>query len=241
MLLYKTRCPECASKGKDKASDNLGVYQDGHSYCFSCGYTQHSSWENKLEKRKKSINTTQDFPEDIQVAFEHTIPTIAKDWLIKYLDWEHWPEVYWSDTKQSLVFPIWIDNNLVAWQTRYFGNIKNHPKAISFGINKNIWFQYNHKSSTIIFVEDLISAKKISITGISVAPIFGSHLDIKRIVANKNKQIIFWLDRDKKEYQEKIKQQLIPLGISVKCISTKQDPKELSLSEIRSILKHELE
>lgn len=37
-LLHKEQCPECASQGRDTSEDNLGVYDDGHSYCFSCEY-----------------------------------------------------------------------------------------------------------------------------------------------------------------------------------------------------------
>src|SRR5258705_2915963 len=37
-LLRFERCPECASRGLDTSGDNLGVYDDGHSYCFSCEY-----------------------------------------------------------------------------------------------------------------------------------------------------------------------------------------------------------
>ena len=29
----KTSCTECGSK------DNMAIYDDGHGYCFGCGYT----------------------------------------------------------------------------------------------------------------------------------------------------------------------------------------------------------
>ena len=38
----KERCPECAKKGKDTRGDNLHRYEDGHAWCFSCGYRQPS-------------------------------------------------------------------------------------------------------------------------------------------------------------------------------------------------------
>lgn len=37
-LIERRRCPECAKAGKDNHEDNLGVYDDGHQYCFACGY-----------------------------------------------------------------------------------------------------------------------------------------------------------------------------------------------------------
>jgi twinkle protein len=33
-----TQCPECAKNGKDRAQDNLVLYENGGKNCFSCGY-----------------------------------------------------------------------------------------------------------------------------------------------------------------------------------------------------------
>src|SRR5258708_1285241 len=37
-LIRRERCPKCAEEGRDTSEDNLGVYDDGHVYCFSCQY-----------------------------------------------------------------------------------------------------------------------------------------------------------------------------------------------------------
>ncbi len=37
-LLYHTQCPKCAEEGRDNGKDNLGVFDDGHSHCFSCNF-----------------------------------------------------------------------------------------------------------------------------------------------------------------------------------------------------------
>ena len=39
-VLHKAPCPECRIKGEDKKGDNLAVYDDGHSYCYKCGYLE---------------------------------------------------------------------------------------------------------------------------------------------------------------------------------------------------------
>lgn len=44
-VIRKERCPECAKHGRDVSSDNLAVYDDGHSYCYSCQYFQPSDKE----------------------------------------------------------------------------------------------------------------------------------------------------------------------------------------------------
>lgn len=41
-LIRKEQCPECAKLGRDTSQDNLGVFDDGHSYCFSCEYYRSS-------------------------------------------------------------------------------------------------------------------------------------------------------------------------------------------------------
>jgi twinkle protein len=43
------QCPDCASRGRDTAKDNLAVYDDGHSYCFACGYKQLPEGYNNLD------------------------------------------------------------------------------------------------------------------------------------------------------------------------------------------------
>ena len=49
VVTSRGRCPSCATKGHDRAGDNLANYDDGHSYCFSCGY--YSSEKGKKVNR----------------------------------------------------------------------------------------------------------------------------------------------------------------------------------------------
>ena len=51
LLLHKEQCGDCAKQGKDTSKDNLAVYSDGQTHCFSCG--KHGfSIENKKKQRK---------------------------------------------------------------------------------------------------------------------------------------------------------------------------------------------
>ena len=52
--LYQTECPNCRSKGKDKHKDNLAVYDDGHTYCFSCGTYTPGNIISKINKQKQN-------------------------------------------------------------------------------------------------------------------------------------------------------------------------------------------
>ena len=45
----KEPCPECGSK------DNLAIYDDGHGYCFGCGYTQQPQKDKPRKSFVKSV------------------------------------------------------------------------------------------------------------------------------------------------------------------------------------------
>jgi twinkle protein len=51
VLVNRERCPACASAGMDTSKDNLAVYDDGHKYCFGCGYYSGSNGEKTVEKK----------------------------------------------------------------------------------------------------------------------------------------------------------------------------------------------
>ena len=54
-VTHRERCPKCASLGNDTSGDNLAVYDDGHAYCYSCGYYKRgdkTNMEVKLEKKE---------------------------------------------------------------------------------------------------------------------------------------------------------------------------------------------
>jgi len=45
-LIRKEQCPDCAKNNKDTSKDNLAVYSDGQTHCFSCGkhgYVTHTT------------------------------------------------------------------------------------------------------------------------------------------------------------------------------------------------------
>lgn len=48
-VVEKRQCPNCAGKGRDTAGDNLAVYDDGHEYCFACGFYKGKNGELDLD------------------------------------------------------------------------------------------------------------------------------------------------------------------------------------------------
>lgn len=43
VVVSKGPCPSCRNEGRDTKGDNLVIYDDGHGYCFRCGFLQTKS------------------------------------------------------------------------------------------------------------------------------------------------------------------------------------------------------
>lgn len=48
-LVAREACPKCQEQGRDKSSDNLAVYDDGHKWCYSCGHFENKHFEKEFE------------------------------------------------------------------------------------------------------------------------------------------------------------------------------------------------
>ena len=120
-------CPSCRKIGKDKHGDNLGIYEDGSKYCFSCGYTRRG--KNTVSKALETAGKVF----DEKVALPHMVslppdcspdlPREAIEWLGKYgfnLSHAKREKLLWTEFFRRLIFPIYdTDKNLIAWTGRY--------------------------------------------------------------------------------------------------------------------------
>lgn len=232
MILYKSRCPACAEKGKDKHGDNLAVYADGHTYCYSCGYYTSNNYYIKQPK-KQTVSIA--LPEDITT----NIPDKAQKWLYQYIDKVN-TTLFYSQEKNYLIFPIYgKSRDIIAWIARYFGTNTTHPKWIGRGINSHLFNPYGEHSKNIVLTEDIVSAMKVGHINYAM-PLFGAH--IKATTALRLTQLLqthkiyLWLDYDKADYSRKTAIELSSLGIPTYAIVTKLDPKEYPIDEIQKIL-----
>ena len=57
VVIGRAPCPECRSQGGDSRGDNLVQYDDGHAYCYSCGYLErdHEAKVVPLKAHRKSF------------------------------------------------------------------------------------------------------------------------------------------------------------------------------------------
>ncbi len=241
-LLRTERCPQCAKLGKDLHGDNLAVYSDGHSFCYSCGYTRSSksliSFKGKAVDNNSQLvarNINMYLPSDCDVSY----PSMALQWIGQYeltrndLLNHH---VLWSEKVQRLIFPIFGDGELLAWQGRSFD--KDRKKWYTIGKVEEL-FHILGKGNEIILVEDVISAIKISKVGHSSMCLFGSNISIERFkhLSTLTKEVAIYLDPDKRKESLKFNRRASLVGLKSRVIFSANDPKEETFERLKEILK----
>lgn len=258
-MVSKGRCPQCAKQGKDQSKDNLAVYSDGHSYCYSCGY--HSGLGLVSRFRQRSISTGKldkpesklCLPEDCDVIY----PERALDWVKQYeltkVDLLN-HNTLWSESTQRLIFPVFGDTGLgssacgvlLAYQGRYFGpaapeGSRSYPKWHGQGNLKDTYNILGEDSSKIVLCEDIISAIKMSkIT--RVMPLYGSHVGIDRfkrlrMLIEPSAEVWIYLDPDKRKESVVEARRGVLCGMKTRVIYSEADPKEESYESLQRILK----
>lgn len=237
-------CPKCRKEGKDRGSNNLGVYLDGSVYCFSCGYYRPGNGLSKLRQTNAdhACGTTSNakiihLPADSELA----LPGIARDYLAKYALTQkdiNVNRLMWSEATQRLIFPIFGEKELLAYQGRYLKDDNKRAKWYSMGDLKNIYHIIGNKTThKLILTEDIISAIRVGNNpNLSAMPLFGSHISIERLLQIKKMYgtiyMLVWLDKDKQKEAIKFTQQANSIGIDAGTIITDKDPKEYTDKEI---------
>ena len=236
-------CPQCRKLGKDRNGNNLGIYSDGSEYCFSCGYHNRGSVIRKTSAELQSTGREPTRTIGIPGDCDGRLPEKAWEWLKSYSLTETdviKNNILWSEQFERVVFPILDDiGNLLAWQGRYLGDL-DKPKWFTQGDLKNLMHILGPKSNnTCVLVEDLISAIRVSNTGVCCMPIFGSHISLDKLRNLKilnYQRILIWLDKDKQIDSLKFSRQGQQLGINTRSIITTHDPKAYTKQEIKSFL-----
>lgn len=248
-FLRHTQCPRCATAGKDKNGNNLGVYADGSVFCFSCGYRRSAKGIERLKAATSARTTTLESQICLPGDVEFSIPQRAWDFLGQYqLTKEDVNEhrIMWSEQWQRLIFPYFDGERLCGWQGRYLGDPhpvgKNPAKWFSQGNLQDLLHICGQNSKNadqcgIVLVEDIISAIKVGHM-YPASPLFGSHLSTKQAVryAVFFTDLILWLDFDKATYSMSKSQHLRDLNLVSRSVITEKDPKEYSEKEIQKFL-----
>jgi hypothetical protein len=234
------RCPSCVERGNDTRGDNLGVYDDGGSHCFSCGYHRfpRGYWPHRVDDDVKENAALLPFD------FTREVPTTAWKWLLQYgLPYSYWKaHCGYSPKDQRLVFTVGTplqfsigryvgeptDGQRVPRKWHCYGDSHKYTEVVNRGASENV-----------ALVEDLISAHKIAAAGYTAVPLFGTrihpcHLYYLRGVEGS---ITLWLDKDQEGLVKKQASWLqMMTGKPVKVLTTDKDPKTYSVEKIKELL-----
>jgi len=233
-FLYHTNCPNCGS------SDALGVFSDGHTYCFSCSKTSGRAYKAPPVAQRSEGNRVMWVPDDITTV----MPFQAHEWLKKYqltpkelID----NKVVWSEKMKLLIFLYSKHGILLGWQGRYFGKDTSKPKWWSQGNLKEMNYILTSKTpcTTLTLTEDIISSIKVSRICNS-KPLYGSYINIPDILKvykdNNYKDIKIWLDADKRKEAYKFSLKLNSLNIPTRVIYTTKDPKDYGTNDMEKFI-----
>lgn len=239
------QCPKCAARGNDRSRNNLAVYSDGSMYCFSCHYSVSASGVSRIKSDDQPVREILALPHDADTD----LPQKAQDYLDKFgltLRDRQFNTIMWSEFWQRLIFPYFDDTGLVGWQGRYLGDDGNlnrdKAKWYSKGNLRDLIHVVGNKNAgTVVLVEDIVSAIKIShIDTVCAVPLFGSHVDVKKVLAIKKIcdtiKVWCWLDLDKQVDSAKYSKKLRDLGFESRTVITEFDPKLYDDAQIEEIL-----
>lgn len=230
-------CPSCGSR------DNLARYSDGGAYCFGCGRTEGSQFSRYVTDSVIKEPTVLKLPDDAAMEY----PAVAMDWITKYgLNVEILlrNNVFWSDKRKQLLFTWWDksdtskNSQLLAYNARNFdsgpkyttkGNITDLLPIYKCAIAGKHW-----KASTLVLVEDCLSAMKISNIVTDCMPCLRSGVSKEKIarLSYLYEKFVVWLDGDMYTNSMKIYDQLQFLNRECKVVNTTKDPKEYRYSDL---------
>jgi hypothetical protein len=237
-FLYHTSCPKCGS------SDANGVFDDGHTYCWSCGTSIHGQIRS-LSQVESALNDVKpikkgELPDD----FTLDIPKEPYAWLKQYaLTNEEISNnnIGWSQRNSMLIIPYYgEENNVLLWQGRYFPT--RSPKVYTSGYPDDCILLHNCDSGEhirrVVVVEDAISAIKVGRV-CTATELLGSNLSRKKAIrlSKMFDHLTLWLDEDKLKSMIMFIQWCKIIFKTVDIIHTEYDPKTFNTDQIRSRLK----
>jgi hypothetical protein len=260
-VVKQTQCSQCKALGKDTSHDNLANYSDGHSYCYSCGYTITTSGNDKINQFTQPKQVLQKHAVLLPEDCTNTYPERALNWIKQYELSENTLNLHncvWSESISRLIFPIYsVNNTLLAYQGRNFsldttkkipkwygeGNLKDIFNILgrsqgAFGLELAMGFD---SPNILVLTEDIVSAIKVSICGVMAMPLYGCVVGRERFkrlykLYGDTVGIYIWLDPDKRT--EALKEAKLGqlCGLHTHPIFSDKDPKEHTFLEIKEIL-----
>ncbi len=209
--------PRCHSR------DAKTLYDDGHSYCFSC---------HTYSKSEHKMGTVTQIRAARTNPYPHRVPVSIRNcpqnelWLEKYFltDEEIAKYFFYAPISQRHVFAHGEGTEDEYYEAR---TVVEHirPKTLSYGDKPTI-FLGDQDERTLVVVEDIVSAIRVGRQYGSL-PLFGSYLSVGQMGKIKTagyKNCVIWLDCDKYNFGMEYAKQMGMLMPTV-AIQTLLDPK----------------
>ena len=232
-FLSSERCPRCASKGGDKKGNNLAVYDDGHKWCYACGFFQPATALDRYLSERKPLVVRSDWFTPSSVFAEQGIKFLKQYGLTNQ---EINSNFFW-DNKNYLVFngkDYQCARNLSGTGPKYLTKGIVRGNEVVMGMDETL---LSSPVNSVVIVEDAISAIKLS----RVVPVVALHcavipLQLLQRLSKTFKHLIVWLDMDKAKESLSEASKALPYFDSVNTIWTPKDPKKYSTEELKGYI-----
>jgi Zn ribbon nucleic-acid-binding protein len=230
-------CPKCGSR------DNLGVWSDGHKWCFGCGHYVVGSGSS-LEYLRKLVRAPKALTEDLKLpdSVSFNFPMPALEYLASYgIDGTLISKykIKWNTVTNSLIYPVYDGPRLVMYQERKLFPVPKTPKYLTVGNLNNFLPVFNDtgddvSAECVVVVEDFLSAIKVAESSACSMPLFGSYLNKQQAtrLSSRYKRLAIWLDQDKAKQAIKFADEYRILFDNLSVINTPEDPKSYSSDDI---------
>lgn len=229
--------------GKCNSSDAKTLYDDGHSYCFSC----HTRWAGEYKKKVPEMLVgrppVKEKPSVFPTRMEIDTYNCPKnfEWLKRHMltddEMDKW--FFYAPVADRHVFAYHDGEEDSYHEARDVnGRI---PKTLSYGTKPTIWIE-DDKTDVLVVVEDLVSAIRVG-RNYSCLPLFGSFLSSEQMAAIKERghtSVIMWLDCDKYTVGMEYAKKMSMLAPTI-AVQTLLDPKALPDDAIIHVVENALE
>ena len=218
-FVHHIPCPTCGSR------DNRAVYDDGHEYCFGCN-----------DYKRGNMGEVVTIPY-VYTRLPSDVGPVPNNqnriWLRKYLSDDEIDEFFsYSNILNRHIYTYHKGEEDQFWEARSVNG--GWPKVLNYGQKPfALWGNYK-ESGIVVFVEDIVSAIRLSkhfgVVALHGSTIPNSHL-IPIAKRDDVKCLVFWLDNDKLTESLRLSQVCRYIKPSVS-ISTKEDPKAVSEEQL---------
>lgn len=211
----------------------------------SSAYSSRGNRSSEVGAGKDTGQVTRvSYPTDARNQVKGWTSNEAKIWILQYglsMDAINAAGVCWSDKFSSILFPRYLDGNMVAFQARRFPN-EGGPKYITYGDSASLYDALRGSTGrdTLVLVEDYLSGLKVS----QIAPAFvlnGTGLKDSQLtyLLKDYSKFVIMLDNDNwqvKTSQFKLLKRISTFAKKANIVEVTKDPKEYELVELKTLL-----